>query len=105
VFSPEQKLNRAAFRTKNNSVSNVGMVKTAEKIQQLEEEDIKYSNRLELIIKEEKELKKERMALAEKISTIKVVREKLADQVYGGKINLREAQAQEVDQLKIYNQK
>lgn len=29
----------------------------------------------------------------------------MAEQVYGGKINLREVQAQEVDQLKIYNQK
>jgi hypothetical protein len=34
-----------------------------------------------------------------------VERERLAEQVYGGKVNLREAQAMEVDQLKIYNQK
>lgn len=58
-----------------------------------------------MIIKEEKELKKERMGLAERIGVLKADREKLAEQVYGGRINLREVQAQEVDQLKIYNQK
>ena len=55
--------------------------------------------------KEEKELKKERMALTKKMGALRAEREKLAEQVYGGKVNLREAQAMEVDQLKIYNQK
>ena len=45
------------------------------------------------------------MALAERMSVLKAEREKLAEQVYGGRINLREVQAQEVDQLKLYNQK
>jgi hypothetical protein len=67
------------------------LARNSSKIQQLEEEDIKYSNRLEQIIKEEKELKKQRMAFAERIDVLKIERERLADQVYGGKVNLRVA--------------
>jgi hypothetical protein len=52
MFNPDQKQQGRGFRTKNNSVSNIAAMKSSAKIQQLEEEDIKYSNRLEQIIKE-----------------------------------------------------
>jgi hypothetical protein len=104
MFNPDHKASRN-IRTKNSSMSNLALMRNTVKVQQLEEEDIKHSNRLEHFIKEEKELKKERVVLTEKIGALKIEREKLADQVYGGKVNLREVQAMEVDQLKIYNQK
>jgi uncharacterized protein YlxW (UPF0749 family) len=75
------------------------------KISLLEDKEIKCSNKLEQILKEEKELKKEKSALVERLSSLKKERDALADQVYGADINLREAQAMEVNKLKTYNQK
>lgn len=37
AFNQDTKSTKAMFRTKNNSVSNLGMVKTVDKIQLLEE--------------------------------------------------------------------
>ncbi len=92
-----------ALRSKQSSISlaPVGI----NRIQLLEEEDIRYSNKLEQSIKEEKELKKKRLLLTEKLVGLKADREKLAEKVYGGRINLREAQALEVDQLKLFTEK
>lgn len=45
-FNQDTKSTKTMFRTKNNSVSNLGVAKIIDKIQLLEEEDIKYSNKL-----------------------------------------------------------
>jgi hypothetical protein len=84
------------LRSKQSSIS---------RIQLLEEEDIRYSNKLEHSIKEEKELKKKRLLLAEKLLALKADRKKLAEKVYEGRVNLREVQAVEVDQLKLFSEK
>lgn len=92
-----------ALRSKQSSISLAPA--GINRIQLLEEEDIRYSNKLEQSIKEEKELKKKRLLLTEKLVGLKADREKLAEKVYGGRINLREAQALEVDQLKLFTEK
>lgn len=92
-----------ALRSKHSSISLAPA--GVSRIQLLEEEDIRYSNKLEQSIKEEKELKKKRLQLTDKLVGLKADRERLAEKVYGGRVNLREAQALEVDQLKLFSEK
>lgn len=75
------------------------------KMAQLEDQEIRCSNKLEQVLKEEKELKRQRAILTEKLVSLKAERDKLGSQVYNSQLNLREAQAVEVNKLTVYNRK
>lgn len=100
------------LKQNNNLVVDCGRARTVKsrnnsvyqsKINVLEEHEIRCSNKLEQIFKEQKELKKEKTLLVDKLSSLKKERDALAAQVYGTDLNLREAQAIEVNKLKSYS--
>ena len=71
----------------------------------MEEQNLRCNNKLEQILKEEKELKERKASLSAKIEKLSEERERLASQIYPKNFNIRVAQASEIDRLQALSLK